>query len=133
MRELVDIIQPYTVLSLDIHSVMVIIHSSLDTQDYWSNMQDFIAEKYPRCRKVVLDFTLRNGIKDRFDETTISGKKFSGVHKISSTDKYIETSNKFYSRHVELIHRCSLSDFQKRFLVMRIAKYIKAIFNNNCV
>lgn len=122
MRELVEIQHPYSVLALDVQSVMVIIHSPLDTQDYWVSMQKLIVERYPACKKVIFDFTLRNGIKDRFYETCISGKRFEGVHKINNDDTYIETSNDFYVHHLELINKSSLSDFQKRFLITRVLK-----------
>lgn len=123
MRELVETHHPYSVLTLDIHSVMVIIHSPLDTQDYWGSMQKLIVERYPTCKKVIFDFTLRNGIKDRFYETTISGKSFESVHKTNNADTYIETSNDFYVHHLELINKSSLSDFQKRFLITRVLNY----------
>ena len=107
----------YKIISLGEQSFLVVILSLEMTDCYWPTLQTEIAKYNVANAEVYFDFLFRNGLKDRFFKTKLSGVNllYNSLRRCNATRECIYAADKFFSSHTEMIEYSVLSSFQKTF------------------
>ena len=117
----------YIIFQLNSQILLIVLLSYDISADSWNKLRDEISSRNETAEnaEVYIDYLLRNGLKDRYYKTRLSGRMllFNTARHCDAPKECKEVSDKLFFLHEELLDRGILTPRQK-------STYLKQITHN---
>lgn len=117
----------YIIYQLNSQILLIVLLSYDISADSWNKLRDEISSRNETAEnaEVYIDYLLRNGLKDRYYKTRLSGRMllFNTARHCDAPKECKEVSDKLFFLHEELLDRGILTPRQK-------STYLKQITHN---
>lgn len=109
----------YKIIQLSATSLLVVILSYEMTDYYWTNLKSDLANYNIYNAEVYFDFLYRNGMRNRFFKSQLSGNNLlaNTLKRCVVSNDCLTVANAFFKQNKDVLEHSTLSNIQKEIFL----------------